>query len=93
VRLRPDGADAHYNLGCALERKPGGLGDAVAQYREALRLEPDLAQGWHNLGASLYHMGNLPAAAAAFREELRCSPDDAAAQQALETVLQKAEQH
>jgi tetratricopeptide (TPR) repeat protein len=93
VRLRPDGADAHYNLGCALERKPGGLGDAVAQYREALRLEPDLAQGWHNLGASLYHMGNLPAAAAAFREELRCSPDDAAAQQALETVLQKSEQH
>ena len=53
---------------------PGRLKDAIAQYKEVLRLQPDYAPGWHNLGACWFHLGNLPAAAAAFREELRLSP-------------------
>jgi tetratricopeptide (TPR) repeat protein len=47
VRLQPDSADAHYTLGLALSRTPGRTDDAVAQYREALRLAPgdSAAQG------------------------------------------------
>jgi cytochrome c-type biogenesis protein CcmH/NrfG len=56
-----------------------------------LRLKPDYAPGWHNLGVSRFNSGNLPAAAAAFREELRLSPDNPAAQQALAAVLQRTE--
>ena len=40
--------------------------DAIAQYKEALRLKPDFAPGWHNLGVSWFRLGNLPAAVAAF---------------------------
>jgi protein O-mannosyl-transferase len=40
LELQPDRADAHANLGDALARIPGRLPDAVAQYREALRLQP-----------------------------------------------------
>ena len=72
---------------------PGRLQDAIAQFEAALRLDPDFAPGWHNLGASWFNLGNLPAAAAAFREELRLSPDDPAAQQALAAALQPAQNH
>jgi tetratricopeptide (TPR) repeat protein len=40
VRLQPDSADAHFILGLALSRLSGGLDEAIAQYREALRLAP-----------------------------------------------------
>ncbi len=89
LRLKPDYVEAHYNLGNALEQLPGRSSDAIAQYEETLRLKPDFAPGWHNLGVSLIHSGNLPAAAAAFREEVRLAPNDAAARQALDTVLQQ----
>jgi tetratricopeptide (TPR) repeat protein len=93
LRLQPDFAQAHNNLGDALSKMPGRLNDAIAQYEEALRLQPDDAPGWHNLGASWFHLGNLPAAAAAFREEVRLAPNDPAAQQALAAVLQQAKDH
>jgi cytochrome c-type biogenesis protein CcmH/NrfG len=68
---------------------PGRLKDAVVEHRAALRLRPDYAPGWHNLGAALYHLGDLPAAAEAFREEVRLSPDDPAARQALAEALRQ----
>ena len=90
LRLMPGYVEAHYNLGVAWSHLPGRLKDAITQYREALRLDPDHASAWHNLGASLYELGDLPAAAAAFREELRLLPNDLATQQALSAVLQQA---
>ena len=81
---------AHNNLGNAWSQLPGRLNDAIAQYEEALRLRPDYAPGWHNLGVSRFNLGNMPAAAAAFREELRLSPNDPAARQALAAALQQA---
>ena len=69
---------------------PGRLKDAIAEYEEVLRLQPDHAPGWHNLGAAWFQLGNLSAATAAFREEVRLLPNDPAAQQALATVLQQA---
>jgi tetratricopeptide (TPR) repeat protein len=43
VRLKPDDAQAHHNLGDALQRI-GQLGEAIAEYREAIRLKPDYAE-------------------------------------------------
>jgi tetratricopeptide (TPR) repeat protein len=93
LRLQPDYAEAHNNLGLAWSQLPGRLNDAIAQFEAALRLQPDFAPGWHNLGVTWFHLGNLPAAAAAFREELRLSPDDPMARQALAATLQQAEGH
>jgi Flp pilus assembly protein TadD len=81
---------AHYNLGVALLQKPGHLKDAIAEFHEALRLDPKNVAAWHNLGASLFSYEDFPAAAAAFREELRLNPGDPGARRALDTVLQAA---
>ena len=40
IRLKPDFAEAHNNLGNALQAK-GKLDEAIAEYREAIRLKPD----------------------------------------------------
>jgi Flp pilus assembly protein TadD len=81
--------DAHYNLGTAWLQKSGHVKDAVAEFHEALRLDPANARAWHNLGASLFSQEDFPAAEAAFREELRLTGSPGA-QQALDTVQQAA---
>jgi cytochrome c-type biogenesis protein CcmH/NrfG len=67
------------------------MDDAIAEYKEVLRLKPDYVPGWHNLGTCWFRLGNGPAAAAAFREELRLSPDNLAAQQALAVATQQTQ--
>jgi Flp pilus assembly protein TadD len=68
---------------------PGRLGDAVAQFQEALRLAPGDARIWHHLGVCWLNLGNLGEAEAAFRQELRISPGSPAGQEALSDVLQQ----
>ena len=48
----PDDAAAHYNLGLALGDQ-GKLDEAVAEYRTAIRLKPDVAEAHSNLGNAL----------------------------------------
>ena len=52
IRLKPDYAEAHYNLGIALTDQ-GKLDEAVAEYRAAIRLQPDYAEAHYNLGIAL----------------------------------------
>ena len=47
LRLKPDYAEAHNNLGNAL-RDQGQLAAAVAQYQEALRVKPDSVEAHSN---------------------------------------------
>ena len=49
IRLQPDYAEAHYNLGNALAAQ-GKRDEAVAEYRTAIRLKPDYAKAHCNLG-------------------------------------------
>ena len=46
LRLRPDYATAHHNLGDALRAK-GDLDGAIAEYRTAVHLQPDFAETQH----------------------------------------------
>ena len=93
LRLQPEFAGAHNNLGNAWSQLPERLPDAITQYKETLRLKPDFAPGWHNLGTIWFRLGDFPAAAAAFREEVRLSPNDPAARQALTAALQQTRDH
>ncbi len=58
VTLKPDYAEAHYNLGLSL-RDQGKLDDTVASFRRALTLKPDYAEAHNNLGLTLHDQGKL----------------------------------
>ena len=66
IHLKPDYAEAHYNLGIILFRK-GQTDEAIRQFQEALRLKPDYADARRNLDvvlATKAHASPAPGAAA-----------------------------
>jgi predicted O-linked N-acetylglucosamine transferase (SPINDLY family) len=87
VRVRPDDAAAHFNLGQAL-RQEGRLAEATASYREAVRLRPDFALAHNTLGIALAQLGRPDEALASFQESLRHDPTYAAAHNNLGKLLQ-----
>lgn len=76
IRLKPDSAQAHNNLGLAL-RLQGRGEEAIAPLREAIRLKPDYADAHYNLGASLAAVRRFEEAIESYRQALRLRPDDA----------------
>ena len=52
LRLNPDDADAHNNLGAPSIGK-GQIDEAIRQLQEAIRLKPDHAEAHNNLGVAL----------------------------------------
>ena len=57
LRIKPDIAEAHNNLGNIL-RDRGLLDDAVAALRQSIRLTPDFAQAHYHLGVALLLKGD-----------------------------------
>jgi tetratricopeptide (TPR) repeat protein len=79
-------AEAHNNLGAALF-KQGKLEEAVAAFREAIRLQPDDAGAHIYLGNALRMQGKLDEAVASYREAIRLAPKHAKAYGALGQAL------
>ena len=52
LRLNPDYAEAHCNLGVSLG-KQGRLDDAITHFEKAIRLNPDYADAQNNLRTAL----------------------------------------
>lgn len=69
-----DDARAHDKLGRALAEK-GDLDGAIAEYREALRLNPNLAEAHDKLGRALWRKRDLEGAAKELRTAIRLRPD------------------
>jgi Flp pilus assembly protein TadD len=59
MRLNPDYAEIHNNLGMALGMK-GQIDGAISQFQEAIRLNPDDAAAHNNLAHAL-EIKNAPA--------------------------------
>ncbi len=57
MRIEPNNAEAHSNLGLAL-RKQGKIDEAISELREAIRIQPDLAPVHDNLALALYAKGD-----------------------------------
>ena len=75
VAKRPNNERARFSLGHAWSVLPGRLNDAIAQYQEALRLQPDYADTHYNLGLVWAQLpGRLNDAIAEFEEALRLKP-------------------
>ena len=73
VRLKPESAPFHNDLGVVLARR-GRREEAAAQYREAIRLKADFPDPHNNLGNTLRLDGRLDEAVACYREAIRLRP-------------------
>jgi len=78
TELLPDDAEAHCNLGNALQDR-GKAADAAASYRRALQIKPDLAEAHDSLGTALRDLGQLDEAVASHGRALRIRPNYAEA--------------
>jgi tetratricopeptide (TPR) repeat protein len=76
IRRKPDYAEAHFNLGCDLQRVPGRVPEAISEYREAVRLKPGYFAARCNLGNALASEGLTSEALAEYAEALRLRPDN-----------------
>jgi hypothetical protein len=78
---------AHYNLGNA-DRHDGRIDDAIAQYRESIRLHPNFDWSHNNLGICLANTPDgLPEAMTEYRAAIRLRPDFAEAHNNLANAL------
>jgi protein O-mannosyl-transferase len=87
LRLRPDLAEAHSNLGNVLAKVPGRMSEAIAQYEEAVRLKPDYEPAHKNLANALDAEGRTGEAVEECEEALRLRPGDAQAHSNLGSAL------
>jgi len=74
LRLKPDYAEAHSNLGLLLLRQ-GKAAEALPHLRETARLDAGATQARADLAACLAALGKHEEAARELREALRLSPD------------------
>jgi TPR repeat protein len=79
-------AREHLALGRAAMAR-GDAATAATSFREASRLQPDLADARENLGLALYEMGDLDGAVEELRALLRQRPDAVRARYVLATAL------
>ena len=70
----PDSAGVHNNSGIALARK-GDWDGAMAEFREALRLDPNDYKAHFNLGLALGNKDDLIGEISELREALRLNPN------------------
>lgn len=66
-------AEIHTNLANALRDK-GDLAGAIDHYRESIRLQPDYAQAYNNLGLTLLHLHREKEAAVEVTKAIKLKP-------------------
>jgi tetratricopeptide (TPR) repeat protein len=77
---------ARLNL-AALQLRGGNPEEAARHAREVVRLDPELAIGWYDLGLIERQRGDLPAAIAAYRRAIALAPDHPESHQNLAVAL------
>lgn len=86
VAFKPEVAEAHNNLGVALQRM-GDVDRAAASFSAAIALKPEYAEALSNRGWMLLHQDDPNAAERDFRSALALAPDDQGALYGLARVL------
>lgn len=74
VQLKPNSAEAHFNLGLAYD-KAGYTQEAIKSYEEATRLNPKSSVTYCNLGFLHKDLGDSQKAIGNFKEAIRIKPD------------------
>jgi len=86
LRLYPQSAKTHYNMGRALLAL-GRTREAIHHYQEALRIKPNMAQAHLNLGNALLSLGRTPEAVELYQQAVRLRPGYALAHNNLIVAL------
>jgi tetratricopeptide (TPR) repeat protein len=74
LRINPESANAHINLGILLKNLKR-YEESEREYREAIRIKPDLAEAHINLGILLYDLKRYKESEREYREAIRIKPD------------------
>ena len=74
VKLSPQDAEAHNNLGNTL-KELGRLDEAEDSYNQALSLKPDYAEAHNNLGIVLHELGRLDKAVSSYNQAIALKPE------------------
>ena len=90
VRIKPDYADAHNNIGIILEMHFRKFDEAIYHYQQALKIDPN-NQGVHfNLGVALAKNGQLKEAVMELQTALYLNPNHEGARRAMD-MMREAE--
>ncbi|MDA0998256.1 MAG: tetratricopeptide repeat protein, partial [Proteobacteria bacterium] len=76
IKSDPGVADAHSNLGLALQAT-GAFEDAIACFERALTLRPNFADAMNNLGVTMHALGRFDEAAENYRRAIAAGADTA----------------
>jgi tetratricopeptide (TPR) repeat protein len=87
LRIDPQSAAAHFNLGRALAAMPDRLPDAVEEYKASLRIDPEVAEAHFELAYRLAQLGRAPEAVAECQEALRINPSFEPPRQLMASLL------
>jgi serine/threonine protein kinase/tetratricopeptide (TPR) repeat protein len=80
IALYPDDSVTHVNLG-RIYLQTGRVREALAEYREAIRIDPRFVTAYANLGGTyLYQMGDVASALPVFQKILQLDPGNGWAQ-------------
>ena len=79
LALRPDDVEARTLLGWIQLEIRGDFNAAIKEYSEVVRVRPDLAEAYNNLGVAQKRNGELDKAAANFNRALALKPDHSGA--------------
>ena len=90
LSIKPDYAEAHYNLGNALKAQEK-LEEAIEAYTKALLIKPDYAEAYNNIGGILKNQSKLEEAIEAYTKALLIKPDYAEAHYNLGNALKAQE--
>ena len=88
ISLKPDYAEAYYNLGTTLKHH-GKLKNAVINFKKAIALFPDYPDAYNNLGNTLDELGQKKDAIKCYESLIAIRPDYAEGHYNLGTVLKK----
>ena len=78
ITIKPDYADAYYNMGNALKEQ-GKLEEAIEAYNKAIAIKPDYVQAYKNTGNILKMQGNLNQAVEIYNKAIAIKPNYAEA--------------
>ncbi|MBN3909465.1 MAG: tetratricopeptide repeat protein [Nostoc sp. NMS1] len=85
-------AQLNYKLGCG-RKNAGDLKTAVAYYKQAIALKPDLLEAHYNLGSALQEQGELEKAITSYHKLLQLNPNHGEAYLSLGKIYQQQNQY